>query len=580
MNEGILNCVEEILFPKRTSADFKTFVCSPDFCGNPNMYQFWLDESENLPQTVSEIIISGSLGGGKSWFAAFYIGWRLYLLFEGGDPHDKLGIPKDDPVYILYFSVSMTMAKRSGFQYLFNVFKQCKWFKENCPADPNLTSSIRFPNGFSIEYASSEGHQIGLNVWGFILDEANFRAGVGQGLVAEYSEVTNLYTQLIDRQVSRFSSGFEVSALAILLSSASYQSAFVEKRKESIKDDPNSRFVRAVAYKIRPEKYSKEKFEVFVGAGQIEPRILNSPKEKDLILRQLKLDGISDVIGGEYFEEVPTSLKKFYTANISLALQNHSGIPTQIQGKFLKNINIFTTTYKLDLPKFFYQDEITLSTGDDVELIEFVDVDSIDYPERPHSFFFDLSVTGDTGGFSCFRFDGIDERNFRKHTHVFTVGIVPPPNPFATKISKMRTFMNDISEFVNVTAFGTDQFQSTQLRQDINADLDLEDVRLSIDSSDAPHLHWVHGLVDGNITSYYNPKLETEVDEAEHDMKRRRIVKRKGSTDDLFQSCVGAYWLSDTISAYEGDLKSIYGEKVNLVGARSYDRMLRNLGYK
>lgn len=121
---------------------------------------------------------------------------------------------------------------------------------------------------------------------------------------------------------------------------------------------------------------------------------------------------------------------------------------------------------------------------------------------------------------------------------------------------------------------------STQLRQDINADLDLEDVRLSIDSSDAPHLHWVHGLVDGNITSYYNPKLETEIDEAEHDMKRRRIVKRKGSTDDLFQSCVGAYWLSDTVSAYEGDLKSIYGEKVNLVGARSYDRMLRNLGYK
>ena len=70
-----------------------------------------------------------------------------------------------------------------------------------------------------------------LNVIGFILDEANFRKGVGLGLSAEYQEVANLYQQLLDRQITRFVRPDGSLSLAILISSASYQSSFVEKRK-------------------------------------------------------------------------------------------------------------------------------------------------------------------------------------------------------------------------------------------------------------------------------------------------------------------------------------------------------------
>ena len=75
------------------------------------------------------------------------------------------------------------------------------------------------------------------------------------------------------------------------------------------------------------------------------------------------------------------------------------------------------------------------------------------------------------------------------------------------------------------------------------------------------------------------PKLELEVIEAEHDLKRRRVVKKKGSTDDLFQSAVGAYWLSDTVGPQAGDISNLT-DSINLVGAQSYKRVLKKLGYK
>ena len=100
--------------------------------------------------------------------------------------------------------------------------------------------------------ASAEGHQIGLNVLGFILDEANFRKGVGLGNAEEYSEVTRLYQQLIDRQITRFATPSGSKAFAILISSASYQSSFSEKRKQAALTDNNTKCIPQSRIRLSP----------------------------------------------------------------------------------------------------------------------------------------------------------------------------------------------------------------------------------------------------------------------------------------------------------------------------------------
>ena len=163
----------------------------------------------------------------------------------------KLGLPQNSDLFCLYFSVSMTTAKKSGYQLLYDIFKTCKWFILNAPIDTGLLSTIKFiDKHFEISYASSFGHQISLNVWGFILDEANFKGGVGIGTQEQYEEVTDLYQQLLDRQLSRFARpDGSVEALAVLVSSASYQSSFLENRKNLTKSDPNTAVITSTAYK-------------------------------------------------------------------------------------------------------------------------------------------------------------------------------------------------------------------------------------------------------------------------------------------------------------------------------------------
>ena len=298
-----------LLFPKKVPVSFEIFITSPDYCAIEGLYEYWRAESEGIPEDTKELILDGSLGTGKTLFSNLYMAYRIYCFFLNGDPRPRFQLMVDSPIYVLYFSVSLQQAQRSGFKQLYNIIKNAGWFQKNMPLDESITSSIRFPNSFSIEFASAEGHQIGLNVWGFILDEANFREGLGVGTRAEFEEVTRLYTQLLDRQISRFSDKGRTFSLAILISSASYQSAFVERRKLEVEGREGVKVITSVAYKVKPWAYSKEKFVVFKGTANLEPCIVRSKQHRDFILKQLKLPMELAV---RYFDFPPVSLKDAY----------------------------------------------------------------------------------------------------------------------------------------------------------------------------------------------------------------------------------------------------------------------------
>ena len=579
MKENLLDILSDVLITDKV-VSFKEFVTSPNFCNNQDLYDYWIKKGTEIPLKTSEIILDGSIGGGKTTFSNYYFAYRVYRLFAQGSPQAQLHLAQNTEIYCLYFSVSLDMAKKSGFQQLYNIFSECVWFNENYPIDKGLKSSILFPNKFHIDYASSESHQIGLSVWGFILDEANFRSGgVGLGMAEEYQEVTLLYNQLMDRLVSRFSNpDGSVNALAILISSASYQSSFVEKRKQVVKNDKWTTCITSVSYEVKPERYAKETFEVFIGSGSAEPCIIESPEQRTRIF-----DGIGILGTGEeekFIRHVPINLRKNFNDNIALALQNHCGVPTMVQGSFMSNLKYLYESYVDDIPILFTTDEIEASTENDTQIIEYLIPSNIEYAERPHSLYLDLSTAGDRGCLTCVRYDG-RINNLDKHTRVFCLKIIPPHYPASTKISKIQQFVFDISQYINLVAFASDQFQSEQVRQEVVAELGLENIRISLDSTDRPFLHWQRGLVEGRLRQTIDPLLEQEVQEAVHDYKRHRVIKNKKSSDDVLQSNVGAFFLSDTFGKSGGTIEDLYpkDERINIIGGKSVDRILKELGY-
>lgn len=576
--ENLLDILDEVL-NNVTLVDFKTFVTSPDFCNNQDLYQYWIDKGMSIDPKTSEIILDGSIGGGKTTFSNYYFAYRVYRMFAQGSPQAQLHLALNTEIYCLYFSVSLDMAKKSGFLQLRNIFDECAWFNENYPIDKGLKSSISFPNKFHIDYASTESHQIGLSIWGFILDEANFRSGgVGTGVAEEYQEVTLLYNQLMDRLVSRFSNpDGSVNALAILISSASYQSSFVEKRKQVVKDDKWTTCITSVSYEVKPERYAKETFEVFIGSGSAEPCFIESDEQRTRLFEAIGVLGTGEE--EKFIRHVPINLLKNFKDNIALALQNHCGVPTMIQGSFMSNLKYLYDSYTEDIPSIFTTENIEASNENDTQIIEYLIPNNIQFAERPHSIYLDLSMSGDKGNITCFRYDGKNEKGLDVHTRVFSIKIIPPHYPYATKISKVQQFIFDIAQYINLVSFASDQFQSEQVRQEVLSGLGLENIRISLDSTDRPYLHWQRGLVEGRIRQPKDDLLETEVQEAVHDYKRHRVIKAKGSSDDNLQGNVGAFFLSDTYGKTGGSIEDLYPNKLNLIGGVAIEKVLKELSY-
>ena len=146
------------------------------------------------------------------------------------------------------------------------------------------------------------------------------------------------------------------------------------------------------------------------------------------------------------------------------------------------------------------------------------------------------------------------------------------------RISKVEDFVLEFAEHVNLAAFGSDQFQSAMIRQNISSALSLPDIRLSLDSSDVPHLLWLAAMVDKRFRMRYYEDVDLEIREAVHDVKRHKVVKRDGTHDDQFQTLIGAFYLSDTAGSTAGSLDDLLGPSVNLVGKNAFSRMMDKMG--
>lgn len=579
MAESLLSTLHKTLAVK-DAVDFRTFVCGEEYLNLTGVYEYWLENlNPRLSRKTSRAIFRGSTGAGKSTVMNLVLLYKIYLLFmQGSDVAKTLGLMKGTDVYCFYFSVSMTQAKRSGFNQLKSFIDGSEWFNKNFPRDKSIDSSIRFPNNFYIEYASGEQHQISLNIWGFILDEANFRktGSAGEGSTADFDEVYHLANQLENRLSQRFLRDGIENFFAGYISSASYETAFIQDKGDDYKDDPTAIVLDPVLYKVDPRRYTSNRFEVFFGFGEVSPCIVEDENHKESLIRSLRQMSLPDDKIETFFEKVPLELQKQFKNNIYLAIQNICGRPTALRGSFVTNYEIIKSSYDSTLLSPFSQDSVTVSNKVDipVEKLLAIDPGNFLYPTRPHSLFMDISLQGDYGSLSCVRYDGMFG-GVKYHSHVFTLEFIPPAFPAATDLTKVQNFIIWLAQYINVAAFGSDNFNSVQIRQEVMKALEIPDVRVSLDSTDLPHLAWLSACVSSRFKMHFYERLDKEIREAVHDLKKRRVVKRKGSSDDQFQTVVGAFYLSDTI----GSTTATIPERVNVVSAQSAMRLAQSCGY-
>lgn len=570
----------------------RDFFLSEYHCGFTRRMipDFWLEEAVDfIDGGYSEIIITGSLGSFKTTWANLIILYKMYELFSYKSIHTYFDIPKVQDIYNIYFNVNLTQARLTGFNQLKNMVDSSQWFTKQFPRNTHLNSMIEFQKQPCFKFFSGSGtqHAIGMTLWCFALDEGDFFKKNGSGFDESYSYVTNLYTELVDRRVSRFKKKERDFSFSILISSATFQSSFVEKRIEDALTDPAIKVVKAITYEVAPERYSKEKFLVFGGDGLVDPEMVGTVDDLNNVLAKLrintKLSGVDPILECSKlpaevrmkFVLPPVDLKQRFERNLGKSLQNFCGIFIAAEGKLFQTKGLLFNAYRPELVHPFSKQQIEISNADTVMLQDYFMPHTLTDKSKPHALHIDGSLSGDSTGISMVRYDGLSG-TIRHYTQVFSLEITPPQLPNKIKLSKIRDFVIYLYKTVgvNIVMVSQDQYQSADSLQ-LMKDAGVETRLLSIDRSDQPYLAWIGMLVDNAIGMYKYQILENEAFAAIHDRRKRKVDHpRVGNVNiNVLQSFVGALW---NLVQLDGD-KLGYEYNVSFPSLNAKEELMREV---
>jgi hypothetical protein len=347
----------------RKPVDLGSFLDDPYYLGeihkptdeNPGMWPQWrstLVRDFSLDSKIHNLVITGSLGIGKTSMMTTLLLYRLYIATCLRNPQHFFGIAQGSDIVYVILSVTKEAVKDTAFGYAMNYMAQSAYFREQCGFDPNSQySGYRIPinnslpsgrsSGLRIIAGSKSQHALGRNVVGVGLDEGNFRLEQNPDLTAY-----QLYDNVRTRIANRFQkiAGF-LPALCVIASSASDESSFTEKVIKEIHDanSPRTEIVyRHAIYNIKRHelKLLDWWFKVAYGLKNMEPFILEGLYQEDgtpIPVGTIMMKGSGEPISCTKHEEpppgastelVPGDHLEAYRRNCRAQLQNLSGIST------------------------------------------------------------------------------------------------------------------------------------------------------------------------------------------------------------------------------------------------------------
>ena len=314
--------------------DVETFLESPDYMNQKGYVRPVVkQEMERIfanADNITEVILKGSTGWGKSYMSEMIIAYLLYKLSMLYNPQAEYELDPGSSIIFALQSVSLRLSKKILFDPLLSRLASSKYFRENFAFNKNVTSELQFPgNIFVMPVSGSEMATIGLNIFGGIMSEVNYFAVVEDSkqlslrgaLDTTYDQAERAYTNIIQRMKNRFLDRGKLPGFLILDSAAHYPGDFLDRKEEEAKNDHSIHVVKHAIWDTLPrDKFCGKKFLVEIGTLERSSRIIAD--------RKLAITG-SDII------EVPIEYQKDFERDIETALRDFAGIATGHRRAFM-----------------------------------------------------------------------------------------------------------------------------------------------------------------------------------------------------------------------------------------------------
>jgi len=168
-----LGAMEEIQWAERP-VDPETFLTDPRYLGGIGQYLYpiWLDRLCRIldDDHVTEVILSGAIGNGKSFVVTLGICYELYRLLCMRNPQELFGNAAGTAIVLTALSVTGANVKNVSWAYVDGAVRQSTYFREHRTPYKNTlwwpAENVAFRAG-----SSTESSIIGENVMGGVLDE-------------------------------------------------------------------------------------------------------------------------------------------------------------------------------------------------------------------------------------------------------------------------------------------------------------------------------------------------------------------------------------------------------------------------
>lgn len=421
------------------------------------MYPIWKERLYELyPDRVTTkstvVIPRGALGTGKSYFSMHVLAYDLIRWGWHPDPYPFLGLNKTtSPTTFRFFN----LLKSKAYEVLINPFiallEDSPYFKER-----RLRTGEYYPHGIKFSSAKRAGDIISEVLLGTIFSEANF---------FKREVADEILSTIVNRMTSRMQKARNLWTHIIIDSSDTDENSLVDTfiRNNSFSTDDVSIFTTSIweAKKHLGAYGNTGWFYVYTGHSGRFPFIIEDPSQ----VESLSLDK-------DRILKVPNELRPNYDLNIIQALQDTAGISVNVSNRFFLDQDRLKESFSIDqelddilIFDFYDNEEIWDRIGDTVlKLLP---------KERKVYGRIDLGVAHDNTGLVLGYGDRAEyvtidgKRVFKGYYKIPIITSISRNPGQETPISKIARFFIRLSQHREIANVSTDQYQSTQTRQEL-----------------------------------------------------------------------------------------------------------------
>ena len=589
--EGHSDILEELKYSdfEEVPVDIMTFISEEQYLGRGlyikdeftgerrcTVFPYWIETlkdifPDNLTTKYNTLILTGSIGLGKSFVAVVCQLYLLYRMLCLKDPYTYYGLQPIDKITFSMLNVTIEAAQGVGWDKMQQLLQSSDWFMERGTLSASRTNpQWQPPKGIELVFGSSNRHVVGRALFSNFSDEVNF--GVGNNVEKQKAKLKKMISQIDARMISRFGKGTFLPTMNIIASSKDSEQAFMEsyiemKRKNESK---TTLIVDEPQWVVRNDKGSPDDpgaFYVAVGNKFLAHELLpvNATEAEVAAYREK----------GYFMLKVPPIYREAFEDNIDLALTDNAGISTSSSTKYISGVRlnqIKNDTYKNP----FTRDIIEVGNGpeDALQYANFFDVSRIKTTDlsRPLFIHLDMSISGDKTGIAGVWItgkrprnpDGGDPSKELEFKVAFSVS-VKAPKGFQVSFEKNRNFIRWLREMgFAIKGVSSDTFQSAQIQQQLKSD-GFETKIISVDRVDSatktciPYSFFKSAIYERHLQLYRDcPLLTDELVSLERLSDGHIDHPQNFSKDQADAVCGALYLASQFAEQYSFD----YGENI------------------